>query len=178
MDIDVSGAFAEIIGAAPRTAETIATNTHGKAWTKGHEGPLRPGATYHGVRHSVASLARDLGASDGETAAAINDESAAVGARYGREALRGSRLRSAVVEQVKIARIGKRIGKRARFQPGRCPQAQGGGQRKRLILKGKSGGQRGDATTKLFQRLNAMDSQRSFQRIPMRYKRSPNAKKR
>lgn len=118
MDIEASGVFAEILDAAPRTAETIATNTHGKPWTKSgadkafdrhrraleEAGALRPGATYHGLRHSLASLARELGASDGEAAAAINDESAAMGARYGRGAKlseAGNRLRSAVAQQLK-----------------------------------------------------------------------------
>lgn len=117
LDIEVTGTFKQILDAAPMRAETIATNANGRPWTKSgadhafarhrakleKAGALRPGATFHGLRHSLASLARELGASDGEAAAAINDESAAMGARYGRSARlaeAGNRLRKAVAESL------------------------------------------------------------------------------
>ena len=115
MDIAVTGRFREILEAAPKSAETIATNSNGKKWTKSgaakafarhraeleEQGALRPGASYHGLRHSLASLAKERGASDGEAAAAINDETASMGALYGKGAQlseAGNRLRSAIAE--------------------------------------------------------------------------------
>jgi hypothetical protein len=49
-------------------------------------GHLQPGCTFHGLRHTVASGARDAGESDYRVAAAIGDRSTAMAAVYGRSA--------------------------------------------------------------------------------------------
>jgi integrase len=54
------------------------------------DGKVRSGITFHGLRHTVGSLARDLGHSEFEVSAAIGDRSTAMAALYGRDALRQS----------------------------------------------------------------------------------------
>ena len=50
------------------------------------EGKMQPGCTYHGLRHTIASAARNDGESDSRVAAAIGDRSPAMAQIYGRDA--------------------------------------------------------------------------------------------
>ena len=52
------------------------------------EGKIRPGVTFHGLRHTIGTIAREGGFSEFEVAAAIGDRSTAMAAIYGRDAVR------------------------------------------------------------------------------------------
>jgi integrase len=99
--IKIEGPLAAALRAAPRTAATIATSERGTPWTKpGYDhafasrrarleaaGLIRPGATWHGLRHSLATYAREItGASDAEVAALLADKSGSMAAIYTRDA--------------------------------------------------------------------------------------------
>jgi integrase len=106
----VTGQFKLILDAALAVrgdAVQIATTAYGTPWTASgfrasffkRIGALREakrlgdGLTFHGLRHSVASWARDDGESESRVAAAIGDRSTAMAAVYGRESDReGARL--------------------------------------------------------------------------------------
>lgn len=53
-------------------------------------GAVQPGCTFHGLRHTIASWAREAGESDFRVAAAIGDRTTAMAAIYGRDADRTS----------------------------------------------------------------------------------------
>ena len=86
---------------APRTHEHICLNSDGNPWKNESsfrsafsktvrrlqkEGLIGPGATFHGLRHTVGASGRDDGASDFQVAAALGDRSIAMAALYGAEA--------------------------------------------------------------------------------------------
>lgn len=48
------------------------------------DGKMQPGCTFHGLRHTIASAARDAGESESRVAAAIGDRSPAMAQIYGR----------------------------------------------------------------------------------------------
>lgn len=54
------------------------------------DGKVRPGVTFHGLRHTIGSISREGGHSEFEVAAAIGDRSTAMAALYGRDAVRKS----------------------------------------------------------------------------------------
>lgn len=60
---------------------------------------VRPGCTFHGLRHTIATIARDGGESDSRTAAAIGDRSTAMAAIYGRDADRAA-AQAAIIEGI------------------------------------------------------------------------------
>lgn len=62
-------------------------------------GAVRPGCTFHGLRHTIATLARNDGESDSRTAAAIGDRSPAMAQIYGRDADRAA-AQNAILEAV------------------------------------------------------------------------------
>lgn len=65
------------------------------------EGKVRPGVTFHGLRHTVGTFAREHGHSEFDVAAAIGDRSTAMASIYGRDAIRSTaqiRVLSAVQE--------------------------------------------------------------------------------
>lgn len=117
----VTGAFKTIMDAAREkrgNAVQIAVTSNGTAWSasgfrasffklvrelvKG--GHLQPGCTFHGLRHTIASQARDDGESESRVAAAIGDRSPHMAAIYGRDADRMG-AQSAILEAVQ-----KRLG--------------------------------------------------------------------
>jgi integrase len=120
LGIEVGQFFAAILDEARAIAPecpTLAHSAWGRPWSKAGtdhswasrrtrleaSGALRPGATPHGLRHSLAAVARDLGASDFETAAAINNKDEATAKIYGREADRrsaGNRARAGVADLI------------------------------------------------------------------------------
>jgi integrase len=98
----VTGAFKKILDAARenrRTTVQIATTSTGTAWTQSGfrasffklvrslvaAGHMQPGCTFHGLRHTIASQARNDGASDAQVAASIGDRSTHMAAIYGRD---------------------------------------------------------------------------------------------
>jgi integrase len=110
----VTGPFKTILDEAKaRRGATlqIATTLAGDAWTQNgfrasffkhvrkltKEGHLQPGCTFHGLRHTLASGARDAGESESRVAAAIGDRSPAMAQIYGRDADRSS-ARTAILE--------------------------------------------------------------------------------
>ena len=120
----VTGAFKLILDAAEEAAKRaptrdrvrplqIALTSAGTTWTQSGfrasffklvrqlqaDGLLRPGCTFHGLRHTVASHARDEGESDSRVAAAIGDRSPAMAQIYGRDHDR-SGAQTAVLESV------------------------------------------------------------------------------
>lgn len=117
----VTGAFKTIMDAAKErrgNAVQIAVTSNGTAWsasgfrasffklvrdlvTAGH---LQPGCTFHGLRHTIASQARNDGESESRVAAAIGDRSPHMAAIYGRDADRMG-AQSAILEAVQ-----KRLG--------------------------------------------------------------------
>lgn len=99
----VSGVFGAIIEEARQRrgdAVQIAVTAYGSPWTASGfrasffklvrklqlAGALRPGCTFHGLRHTIATIARDGGESESRVAAGIGDRSAAMAAIYGRDA--------------------------------------------------------------------------------------------
>jgi integrase len=98
-----SGPFKELLDkrkAAKLPVVQLSLNSYGEPWTESgfratffkrvrkltDAGALKPGCTFHGLRHTVAVLAREGGASEFATAAAIGDRSTAMAAVYGRDA--------------------------------------------------------------------------------------------
>jgi integrase len=99
----VTGAFRDIlIGAKIRRGKAlqIAVNSDGQPWTESgfrasffklvrklvEEGKMQPGCTFHGLRSTVVTSARDTGESDFRAAAAIGDRSTDMAALYGADA--------------------------------------------------------------------------------------------
>ncbi|MDB5448083.1 MAG: hypothetical protein JWQ97_3400 [Phenylobacterium sp.] len=82
------------------TALQIAINSRGQPWTESgfrasffklirrlvHEGRLKPGCTFHGLRHTIGSHAANQGHSDRQVAASIGDRSPAMAQIYARDA--------------------------------------------------------------------------------------------
>ena len=112
----VTGPFKIILDAAKESrGETlqIATTAYGSAWTASGfrasffklvrklvaEGKMETGCTFHGLRHTIATHARDAGESESRVAAGIGDRSTAMAAVYGRDADRFS-AQSDVLEGV------------------------------------------------------------------------------
>jgi integrase len=60
---------------------------------------VQPGCTFHGLRHTIASRARESEESEFRVAAAIGDRTTAMAAIYGRDADRG-RARGAILAGV------------------------------------------------------------------------------
>lgn len=117
----VTGAFKTIMDRAREkrgNAVQIAVTSNGTAWSASgfrasffklvrdlvKDGHLQPGCTFHGLRHTIASQARDDGESESRVAAAIGDRSTAMAALYGRDADRVG-AQSAILEAVQ-----KRLG--------------------------------------------------------------------
>jgi integrase len=99
----VTGSFREILAAAKAKrgkALQIAVNSDGAPWTESGfrasffklvrklvaEGKMQPGCTFHGLRSTVVTSARDTGESDFRAAAAIGDRSTDMAALYGADA--------------------------------------------------------------------------------------------
>lgn len=99
----VDGDFAAWLDAAKaRRGDTlqIAVTSTGSAWSQSGfrasffklvrqlvvAGKMEKGCTFHGLRHTIASGARDAGASNYQVAAAIGDRSTAMAETYGRDA--------------------------------------------------------------------------------------------
>lgn len=98
----------------------IATTAGGDAWTQNgfrasffkhvrkltKEGHLQPGCTFHGLRHTIASAARNAGESESRVAAAIGDRSPAMAQIYGRDADRqGAQMSILEANQQRFANI-------------------------------------------------------------------------
>lgn len=99
----VSGPFKTLLDDARHKrglAVQIAVNAYGQPWTESGfrasffklirklvaAGAMQEGCTFHGLRHTIATIARDDGQSDFRVAAAIGDTSTAMAAIYGRDA--------------------------------------------------------------------------------------------
>lgn len=99
----VTGSFSHILmGAKWRRGKAlqIAVNSDGQPWTESgfrasffklvrkltKEGKMEPGCTFHGLRSTVVSSARDTGSTDFQAAAAIGDRSTDMAALYGADA--------------------------------------------------------------------------------------------
>lgn len=99
----VSGAFKVTLDKAiaqAGDAVQIALNSRGEAWTASgfrasffkrvraltKAGKLDPGCTFHGLRHTIGTFARDGGESSFRIAAAIGDRTSAMADIYGRDA--------------------------------------------------------------------------------------------
>lgn len=84
----------------PNSALQIAVNTYGEPWTQNGfrasffklvrrltaEGKMKPGCTFHGLRHTIGAHAANDGHSDRQVAAAIGDRSPAMAQIYARDA--------------------------------------------------------------------------------------------
>jgi integrase len=82
----------------------IAVNSYGEPWSQNGfrasffklvrkltaEGKLKPGCTFHGLRHTIGAHAANEGSSDRQVAAAIGDRSPAMAQIYARDAERKS----------------------------------------------------------------------------------------
>lgn len=99
----VSGEFKRLLDDAKArrgTTVQIAVTSTGTAWTESGfrasffklirklvaEGKMQPGCTYHGLRHTIVTGARNDGESDYRAAAAIGDRSSSQAEIYGRDA--------------------------------------------------------------------------------------------
>lgn len=102
----VTGTFKDILDDAKArrgNALQIAVTSDGSPWTASgfrasffkllralrDAGHVQPGCTFHGLRHTIASGARDDNQSDSRVAAAIGDRTSAMAEIYGRDADRG-----------------------------------------------------------------------------------------
>lgn len=119
----VSGRFKTLLDdAKARRGKTlqIATTAAGSAWTQSgfrasffkhvrkltKAGHLQPGCTFHGLRHTIATGARDAGESESRVAAAIGDRSPAMAQIYGRDADRqGAQSAILAANQQRFANI-------------------------------------------------------------------------
>lgn len=111
---------AEALGSRKPLPLQIAVTTRGTPWTESgfrasffkllrrleNEGQLAPGCTFQGLRHTIATFARDGEESEFRIAAAIGDRSTAMAAIYGRDADR-EKARTAVLGAVQ-ERFGRR----------------------------------------------------------------------
>lgn len=112
----VTGDFKAVLDAAKSTrGDTlqIATTSSGTAWSEsGYRasffklvraltaaGHLQPGCTFHGLRHTIASGARDAGESDARVAYAIGDRTSAMASIYARDADKAD-AQTAILEAV------------------------------------------------------------------------------
>lgn len=136
----VTGVFKEVLDQAKakrgRTLQIAVTST-GSAWSQSgfrasffklvrklvKEGKLQPGCTFHGLRHTIASAARNAGESESRVAAAIGDRSPAMAQIYGRNAdrqgaqmsiLEGAQKRYENIEWKTGLENGPETGKRAK----------------------------------------------------------------
>ena len=99
--VPATGVLRSLLDGASRSFDQICLNAHGRPWAS--EDSLRSaffktvrslqrkeligrGATFHGLRHTVAAGGRDAGASEFHVAAALGDRSTAMAALYGKEA--------------------------------------------------------------------------------------------
>ncbi|MFI4933052.1 MAG: tyrosine-type recombinase/integrase [Caulobacterales bacterium] len=111
-----TGVFKAILDAAKERrgkAVQIAVNSAGRPWTQSgfrasffkrlrelrRSGAVSPGCTFHGLRHTIATMARDGAESEFRIAAAIGDRSTAMAAIYGRDADRAG-AQAAILESV------------------------------------------------------------------------------
>jgi integrase len=91
----------EILGAAPKNdAVTLAANSRGRPWTESgfrasffkfirrleREGRVGQGLTFHGLRHSVATILRELGYDNATIADALGQSSPGMAMHYSKEA--------------------------------------------------------------------------------------------
>jgi integrase len=116
--VPVTGVFKAIVDLAMergkgRAAVQLALTSTGTPWTQNGfrasffkrvralqaKGLIRPGATFHGLRHTIATLASNDGESDRRVAAAIGDKSPAMAQIYAREADRQT-AQAAILEAV------------------------------------------------------------------------------
>ncbi|HEV2366028.1 MAG TPA: hypothetical protein VGS12_17725 [Caulobacteraceae bacterium] len=112
----VTGIFKTILDAAKGArppAVQIATTSRGDPWSQSgfrasffkrlrnlrDGGQVERGCTFHGLRHTIASMARDGSESEFRIAAAIGDRSTAMAATYGRDADRAA-AQNSVLEGV------------------------------------------------------------------------------
>jgi integrase len=101
----VTGQFKAVLDSAKAArgrSLQIAVASHGDPWTESgfrasffklvkrleKEGLLMPGCTFHGLRHTVGTFARDGGESNFRVSAAIGDRTTAMADVYGRDAER------------------------------------------------------------------------------------------
>jgi len=111
----MGGALERILGAAQARrgdAVQIAVNSYGMPWTESGfrasffkriralraAGAVRPGLTFHGLRHTIGTGARDRRESDFRVAAAIGDRSTAMAQTYGRDADRARAQQEVLAE--------------------------------------------------------------------------------
>lgn len=124
-----------------RTLQIAVTST-GSAWTANgfrasffklvrkltDAGALQPGCTFHGLRHTIASAARNDGESESRVAAAIGDRTVAMAQIYGRDADRQG-AQAAILEaaQKRFANIEWKTERKTRQAP------EGGGPSESLV---------------------------------------------
>lgn len=104
-EIPLGGKLAELVEARLATkwpSVQLCLNSRGQPWSESGfrasffkrirklhaAGLVDEGLTFHGLRHTIGTLSRELGFSDFETAAAIGDRSTAMAEVYGRNARR------------------------------------------------------------------------------------------
>jgi len=100
----------EILDATPRTSETIVTGARGRPLTvEGFktvffrlrdrlqaEGRIRPGLTFHGVRHTAATILADVGCDEPDIMAITGHKSTAALRKYIEQADRKARAEKAI----------------------------------------------------------------------------------
>ncbi len=132
----VSGQFKSILDQAKAVrgrALQIAVTTNGTPWTAAgyrsgffklvkrleQEGQLLPGCSFHGLRHTIGTFARDGGESNFRVSAAIGDRSTAMADIYGRDAERqGAQIEVLGDVQKRFANIDWKTG----MENGRAPK--------------------------------------------------------
>ncbi len=133
----VTGVFKTILDeakAARGATLQIATTSTGSAWSQSGfrasffklvrklvaEGKLQSGCTFHGLRHTIASAARDAGESESRVAAAIGDRSPAMAQIYGRNADRQcAQMTILEAAQKRFANIERKTEGKMALKPGK-----------------------------------------------------------
>lgn len=110
IDLPVLPELATAVAASTGDAITICVNSRGRPWSQDgfrasffkmlreleKEGLIDPGLTFHGLRHTVASLLAERGVSTDDIAAVLGQKSSKVAAHYADRADRSRRASAAI----------------------------------------------------------------------------------
>lgn len=110
IDLVVLSELAAAIAASRCEAITLCVNSRGRPWSQDgfrtsffkmiraleEEGAVEPGLTFHGLRHTVASLLAERGVSTTDIAAVLGQKSSRTAAHYADRADRSRRARAAI----------------------------------------------------------------------------------
>jgi integrase len=122
IDIPVSHEIREALtGQAPHHAITLCATSRGTPWTSDGfrasffkllksleaEGKVKPGLTFHGLRHTAAAVMAENGANEEDIAAVLGQKDSAMARHYAGEADRSRRTRATITKLTPLGRGSK-----------------------------------------------------------------------